>query len=138
MLLGIAVLCLPFASLAQSVPPKGANAIIIQTTDSGRVALRQFASILVQRGYVIDKLDAGLGSLITKPRTLPVPWNPVVVLQASFSQNSLVVRSQYSLQTAAGVGNYSGCEKCVDKTVFNEGVVASKLYPGGVITYQKQ
>jgi len=47
-------------------PFRGANTIIVHTTDSMNVALNKFARVMVLEGYTIDKLDLPLGYLLTK------------------------------------------------------------------------
>jgi hypothetical protein len=63
----------PLASVAKPqlpLPPKDANAIIVQRRDSGLVALTSLVQGLVNRGYTIKDVDREKLTVRTEPRAV--------------------------------------------------------------------
>ncbi|MGY2133657.1 hypothetical protein ACW9KT_15615 [Hymenobacter sp. HD11105] len=141
-----ALLC-SFASLAQTnqtAPFKGANVIVIQTSDSAHIALKKLTVAFAEHDYVIEPSNSEIIALTSKPRSLPGNAMPVVTVMATATQGGIAIRSQYTVTmlgagTSTGTGQYTGCEKCPNKLVFREGETVAKSYPSAQgIRYEKR
>ncbi|RZK22493.1 MAG: hypothetical protein EOO56_08380 [Hymenobacter sp.] len=104
-LLVLSLLLLPGAGFAQQaplpaakppivVPPKKANAAIIQRRDSGLVALTALMQGLVTRGYTIKDIDRQALTVRTEPRA--VSEVGAVVLEGAVRGRQLVLTGAFA------------------------------------------
>lgn len=56
---------MPAVGIEATVPFKGANVLLLHTSDSAATALKNLGRLLVKSGYTLDKLDMQLGYLTT-------------------------------------------------------------------------
>ncbi|WP_375437502.1 hypothetical protein [uncultured Hymenobacter sp.] len=122
-----------------SVPFKKANAILIQTPDTGRVALRRLASLLQERGYSVDQLNYDLHSLSTKPKTVGKS-GLVLSVTALYQPAGLLLRGQYQVpalnMSVPGVAEFSGMEGGANKLSFRElETIGKAYYPEAKLEY---
>jgi hypothetical protein len=61
---------MPAVGVEVTTPFKGANVLLLHTTDSASTALKNLGRLLVKNGYSIDKLDLQLGYLTTADPTV--------------------------------------------------------------------
>jgi hypothetical protein len=134
-------------ALAQSVPPKGANVIIITTSDSAKVAYNKLASILLNAGYTIDKADKDLLFVNTKPKPAPrynMEHAPRANITATATGSSILLRDSFTLPGAAAVASfmagqqevvYRGSKSSTFMVCWDELQRLAALYPNGKIEY---
>lgn len=122
-----------------TVPFKKANAILIQTADTGRVALRRLASLLQERGYGVEHLNYDLHSLSTKPKTVGKS-GVVLTVAATYQPTGLVLRGQHQVPDAApgvpAVAAFSGMDGGAPKLAFHElEAIGKAYYPEAKLQY---
>jgi hypothetical protein len=89
------------ASGAESpVPFKGANIILVHTTDSMRVAVKNMARALIVAGIEPDKIDSDIGYLTTKPK-------PVGTLSPATFQYKIVASPEPTGTVLSITGDYT-------------------------------
>jgi hypothetical protein len=131
---------LPLLSIGQTAQPfKGANVVVITTTDSAKVALKRLARQLQAQGFVIDRLDYDLASLSTKAKGLRSIGGYTVAASATYEPGHLVLRGQWHGQ----FGHYSTDEPAAYTTASSRAALAelqaaAVAYPGGAVSYEKR
>lgn len=144
LLLGVCfLLTVPVLGQGQAQVFKGANTILVQTSDSANTALTKMARLFVQQGFTIDKLDQSLGYLTTTGKTYgqisPAVFTYKVVAQPSASGTVLVVTGEYIVQ--AGLRSitspmhwYKG-NLTQDKQCFLHAQEVANAYSGASVSY---
>ena len=83
------------------MPFKGANTIVIHTTDSSKQALEKLGRLLVQQGYTMDKFDLILAYLATKPKSVgqltPAAYTYTSVAMPEATGTALHIRGEYTV-----------------------------------------
>ena len=127
-------------------PFKGANTILIHTTDSAAVALKKFARALILAGIEPDRIDAEIGYLTTKGKAIgtltPAVYAYRVVSTPERGGTVLTISGDYTVRVGLtggitapmrwtpGNGNQGkGCFAVVEP--------AALAYPGGRIWYKQ-
>lgn len=133
-----ALFCSTVAAAQTTAPSTGlqvfkkANAMLIQTPDSPRVALRKLAAVLQERGYVVEKIDDELNSLVTRGKALR-RTTALLTINAFFAPQGIVLRGQYHLEAAGVVvdnpAEFTGMEGGTNKVAFREVEAIAKAYP---------
>lgn len=128
---------------AQTVPPvKGANTIIIQTTDSASAALKKMARYFVTRGYTIDKIDSELGYFTTAAmrfaNNTPASYRLKVVASESNPAKLSLTGSYAHASRYGSTSEYMVFEEkqTYRRYTFLLADEAAKLYTGGVLSYE--
>lgn len=133
-----------FAQTTASAPFKGANVILVQTSDSASTALMNAARVFVAQGFVIDKLDKELNYLTTQGKPVgqlsPAVYTYKVVAAPGPSGATLRITGEYTVPVGlrsitSSMHWYKG-NMTQDKACFNNADNAAKAYPGGVIRYE--
>jgi hypothetical protein len=126
----------PAVGTEAAQPFRGANVVIIHTTDSAKVALKQVASQLQSNGFVIDRLDYDLMSVSTKSRSFAGSGFHTMVASAAIEKGDVVLRGEWHGQ----LGQYSTTEPAAytnnaSKKALSELEAVAKAYPGGRVAY---
>jgi hypothetical protein len=127
------------AKLPVVLPPKKANAILIQRRDSGLVALTALMQGLVNRGYVIKDVDREQLTVRTEPRA--VSEVGAVILDAAVQGRQFVLTGAFAPEVYSrrstpivypGEGRPDRTSKAWDELVKTAGLLK------GNITYRTQ
>lgn len=136
------------AGVEAKAPFKGANVILVHTTDSTAVALKKISRALVLAGMEPDRIDTEIGYMTTKARAVgsinPATYTYKVVCAAepggsvlritgtlSYTMKLMIVPVTESMRwTPNGNGNGKGCFTAVE--------AAAISYAGARIGYKQE
>lgn len=83
------LLLIPSLTISQSIPPK-ANTIVVHGVTFQEVCMR-----LLDSGYVIEKKDSDLQTIVTQPRKYPYKFNAGYVIYARVKDSAAVIYATY-------------------------------------------
>jgi hypothetical protein len=134
-------------ALSQDRPAKGANVIIIVTSDSAKAAYNKLATILLTSGYTLDRADKELLFVNTKPKPAPrynMEHAPRASINAIPTGSKILLRDSFTLPGAAAVAAfmagqqevvYRGGKGSTFMVCWAELERIANLYPGARIEY---
>lgn len=138
----------PVAVVAQTTssatPFKGANVIMIQTTDKANTALRILGAQLVAKGYTVKAMDSTFHTLTTEPKNLTGYLMPMAIsVRAVGVEGGLRLTAENAIQPNAMTGVQTVVQPVVfannkTKGPLAEIIQAAQAYPGGVVTFKKE
>ena len=130
------LVALPFVSLAQTVPAKGANTIAVMLPDSGIVAWKKTAQMLTMRGYGLKATDKDLLTLSTDGK--PAGRAGEVVIRATVIGRTVMLGGNFNtgiINTSGSRITYRGMQGSPFMSAWEElNDVAKAL--GGTLTYK--
>lgn len=139
----------PVTGQESAKPFKGANVILVSTSDSAAVAYKKIAAAILGAGYTIDRADKELGFISTKPRPTP-KLNGLHAIRIAImpmpAGASIQLRSSFSMPGAAAVSpimageletTFRGSNGSLFMICWNELQRLAQSYPNGQITYTK-
>jgi hypothetical protein len=152
LLAGLLLAAVP--ALAQTAPVdapfKGANTIVVHTSDSAAVAYKNIARILLDAGYTLDRADKELLFLNTKSKSAP-RYNMMHIVRASIkpsgSGSDIQIKDAFTLPGAAAVSaimagesetQFRGGQSSTYMICWNEMYRLAALYPNGKLSYLQQ
>ncbi|MFD1873844.1 hypothetical protein [Hymenobacter bucti] len=121
------------------LPPKKANAILVQRRDSGLVALTALMQGLVNRGYVIKDVNREQLTVRTEPRA--VSEVGAVVLTGAVQGRQFVLTGAFAPELASRRStpiSYTGEERHDRASEAWEELVKAAGMLGGSLTYRTQ
>jgi uncharacterized protein YukE len=115
---------------------KGANVIVVHTSDSAKVALRKVAISFQQHGFVIDRMDYDLLSLSTKPKPFARSSSHTMQATAVAEQGIIKLGGLWHGELGAiHVDEQAGYTNAASKAAFAEIEAVAKDYPNASIGY---
>lgn len=156
LLLAVLLAC-SIPTLAQTVPTvgqeagapfKGANVVLIHSTDSASVAYDKVGRLLLSEGYALDKTDKGLGFIGTSYRevakgraqvalrftVIPAPSGVVIQGRAVMHMPAL----QHTALNGDSPAEYRGMKGSPMLATWEELNRVAAAYPGGQLAYKRQ
>ncbi|SNR92491.1 hypothetical protein [Hymenobacter mucosus] len=127
-LLVLSLFTLPVGAFAQTVssqPFKKANIILIQTPDSGVVALKKIGALLVDKGFVIQKLDTDFNTLTTEPKQIKSGVTPTTLTVKVTTKGALLRLSGWA---AVDMSAFDSKQHIVPIRVIANGVKPGSLF----------
>jgi dihydrofolate reductase len=120
-------------------PFKGANVIVITTTDSTEAAWQTFGQTLASNGFAIKNADKNLLTLTTEP--LAVGEGGQVVANAVAKGNTIELRGAITVPVVSRNTwpmEYRGSAGNTHMRAWRKLDAAAKAYPSGRVTYAKK
>jgi len=130
------LVALPSASLAQTVPAKGANTIAVVLPDSGIVAWKKTAQVLTMRGYSLKATDKDLLTLSTESKSTGRAGE--VVIRATVIGRTVMLGGNFTTAILNGSGTritYRGMQGSPFMVAWDELQEVAKAL-GGALTYK--
>ena len=127
------------AKLPVVLPPKKANAILIQRRDSGLVALTALMQGLVNRGYIIKDVNREQLTVRTEPRA--VSEVGAVIMDGAVRGRQLVLTGAYASELTSKHSKsivYPGEKRAGRASVAWEELVKTAAMLGRSVTYRAQ